>query len=237
MQHLKGSVGEGGKNNPLDVAIVQQLINKNRYLMPNVKKLTVDKRIGDKTIRAIKFYQLNVVKMPIPDGRIDPHGRTFRRLLDNARKLRPANVDTFIKSHLAAAKAVNVKYHVPVSIILAQAALESGWGVSVKDNAYFGVKAHSTTGKTTAFTTTEYINGKKTTLTDSFRAYANFKESAMDYGKFLTSNPIYKQAFNYIHDADKFAEELQKAGYATDPNYAKKLKTIISVYYLNVYDH
>lgn len=129
-----------------------------------------------------------------------------------------------------------MKYRVPVSILIAQAALESGWGRHVKGNAYFGIKSHNSKGSTTSFTTTEFINGKKTTLTDSFRAYANFGESAEDYGKFLTTNPRYKPAFAQTKDPLKFADALQSAGYATDPKYALKLRSIITTYYLTDYD-
>jgi flagellar protein FlgJ len=236
MRAITASVGMNGKNHPKDVAMVQKLINENLYLIPNASKLLVDQRVGANTIRAIKSYQLNVVKMAIPDGRVDPHGHTFRKLLQNSHKPRPANVAAFVKQNLAAAKDVKAKYKIPVSVILAQAGLESGWGLSVKNNAYFGIKSHKTAGKTVSFKTTEYVNGKKTSTTDSFRAYANFKEAAEDYGKFLSSNKIYKPAFKYSSDPFKFVEKLQDAGYATDPNYANKLKAIISTYYLNEYD-
>lgn len=124
-----------------------------------------------------------------------------------------------------------------MSIIIAQAALESGWGRHVKDNAYFGIKAHNTSGTTTSFKTTEFVNGKKIPTSDTFRAYKNFNEAAQGYGQFLTSNPRYKSAFAYKNNPEKFADQLQVAGYATDPQYAKKLKTIISTYYLYEYDN
>lgn len=145
---------------------------------------------------------------------------------------RPANVILFINKTLVDAKAIKAKYRIPVSVLIAQAALESGWGRHVKGNAYFGIKAHGTKGATTQFNTTEFVNGKATSLSDSFRAYANFKEAAEDYGKFLTSNPRYKAAFAYTNDPLKFAEQLHLAGYATDPGYAKKLKAIITTYNL-----
>lgn len=90
------------------------------------------------------------------------------------------------------AKKVKIKYRIPASILIAQAALESGWGLSVKDNAYFGIKSHNSKGAATVFTTSEVINGKKVTIKDSFRAYANFGESAEDYGNFLSTQPRYK---------------------------------------------
>lgn len=80
------------------------------------------------------------------------------------------------------------------------------------------------------------MDGKKVSITDSFRAYKNFKESAEDYGKFLTTNPRYKPAFAHSNDPSKFAEAIHAAGYATDPLYSSKLKNIISKYNLSEYD-
>lgn len=228
-------VGNDG-NLPADVANVQTLLNDNLHLLPNIKKLTVDKKSGADTIAAIKDYQKNVLKTVVPDGRVDPGGRTLASLQKTARKPRPANVATFVSKILADAKTIKTKYRIPVSILIAQAALESGWGRHVKDNAYFGIKSHNTTGATTAFKTTEFVNGKKVSMSDSFRAYANFSEAAEDYGRFLTTNQRYAFAFAYSNNPSKFAEHLQLAKYATDPQYADKLKTIISTYYLDEYD-
>lgn len=158
------------------------------------------------------------------------------QLQNPAQAARPANVTAFVNRILADAKTIKAKYRIPVSILIAQAALESGWGRQVKGNAYFGIKSHNTAGATTAFKTTEFVNGKKRSLSDSFRAYANFKESAEDYGKFLTTNPRYRSAFAYANDPPKFADQLQLAQYATDPRYAEKLKAIIATYNLREYD-
>lgn len=237
MEILAGSVGTNGANKIGDVRKVQRLLNYNLHLMPGIKKLSEDGKTGKLTIGAIVFYQKNIVKMAQPDGRIDPNGRTLKSLNATARKPRPANVTAFITKTLASAKIVKAKYGIPVSIIIAQAALESGWGRQVKDNAYFGIKAHNTTGTTTSFKTTEFVNGKKVSISDSFRSYKDFNEAALDYGKFLSENQRYKPAFVYKNNPEKFAEQLQISGYATNPKYAQILKTIISTYYLNEYDN
>ena len=156
--------------------------------------------------------------------------------MQSSKAVRPANVTAFINKTLADAKSIKIKYKIPVSVLISQAALESGWGRHVKDNAYFGIKAHNTSGTTTSFKTTEFVNGKKVSMTDSFRAYKNFKESAEDYGKFLTTNTRYKLAFAHSNNPEKFAEALHAAGYATDPQYSKKLKSIMSTYNLSEYD-
>lgn len=233
---IKGSVGQEGKNNSAEVKSIQNLLNKTIHLIPETNKLVEDGIVGQKTIAAIAEYQKYVVKLKKPDGRVDPHGLTLKSLNTRAKKHRPANVTVFINNTLKSAKLVKKTYGIPISILIAQAALESGWGRHVKDNAFFGIKAHKTRGSTTSFKTTEFINGKKVQLSDSFRAYKNFNEAALDYGRFLTTNPRYKLALTHKNNPLKFAELLQRAGYATDPLYAKKLKTIISSYYLDEYD-
>lgn len=230
------SVGEKGENLPADAEKIQNLLNQNLHLLPKLNKLQINKKVDNSTTTAIRSYQTNVMKMAKPDGLVSPNGQTLKSLEKTARSPRPANVTAFVTKTLADAKAVKIKYKVPVSVLIAQAALESGWGRHVKDNAYFGIKSHNTTGTTTSFKTTEVINGKKVSMTDSFRAYKNFKEAAEDYGKFLTSNPRYKPAFAHSSDPYKFAEKIQAAGYATDPRYAMKVKSIISTYYLDEYD-
>lgn len=72
------SVGEGGRNEPLDVKIVQRLLNK--HSLPPLRDLTVDGVAGPDTNRTIRHFQEVVVKMRVPDGRVDPGGLTIRRL-------------------------------------------------------------------------------------------------------------------------------------------------------------
>jgi flagellum-specific peptidoglycan hydrolase FlgJ len=233
---ITNSVGEGGVNRGADVKKVQNLLNKNLHRLPGTKKLIEDGKAGRLTKAAILQYQKSVLKFHMPDGRVDPTGRTLKSLAKIARNSRPANVVAFIAKTLSDAKYVKLKFGIPISILIAQAALESGWGRYVKGNAYFGIKSHKTKGATTSFATTEFVNGKKVSVTDSFRAYANFGESAKDYGKFLKSNPRYSSAFIHSKDPYKFADQLQLSGYATDPQYANKLKAIIKTYYLDEYD-
>lgn len=141
----------------------------------------------------------------------------------------------FIQKIAPVAQQVSRQWHVPASVLIAQAALESGWGQHVKGNAYFGIKGHAPSGATVNFATTEFVKGKKTSTHDNFRAYKDFADAANDYGRFLASNPRYAAAFK-TGDADSFVDVLQKAGYATDPQYAKKLKSIIHHNKLTQYD-
>lgn len=119
-------------------------------------------------------------------------------------------------------------------LILAQAALESGWGkreIPAADGRpshnLFGIKATGDwRGKTTEITTTEYINGVKQKVKAAFRVYDSYEHALADYAKLLTKNPRYRGVVQ-SDSAEQGAKALQAGGYATDPAYAKKLITII----------
>ncbi|MEW9293840.1 flagellar assembly peptidoglycan hydrolase FlgJ [Enterobacter cloacae] len=138
-----------------------------------------------------------------------------------ARLLRPAQ---------AAAQQSGLHPH----LILAQAALESGWGkreIPAADGRpshnLFGIKATGDwRGKTTEITTTEYINGVKQKVKAAFRVYDSYEHALADYAKLLTNNPRYRGVVQ-SGSPEQGARALQAGGYATDPAYAKKLITII----------
>ncbi len=148
----------------------------------------------------------------------------------------PPYVDAFIKRALPAAKQVKLKWGVQVAVLIAQSALETGWGRRVVNNAYFGIKGKAPDGSSVDFGTTEVINGKTVHKMATFRAYIDFADSADDYGRFLNQNARYKSAFSCKRDPEKFVREIAKAGYATDPNYAKSLISIIHSYSLAQYE-
>jgi flagellum-specific peptidoglycan hydrolase FlgJ len=118
-------------------------------------------------------------------------------------------------------------------LILSQAYVESGAGKSslaIKYNNFFGVKADkSWQGKTVILKTREQTkDGVSYTINDKFRIYSNPYESFIEQIKFLKSNPRYTKAglFTYPDNFAKQADTLQKAGYATDINYANLLKSV-----------
>ncbi len=119
--------------------------------------------------------------------------------------------------------------------LVGQAALESGWGKSETRGAdgrathnLFNIKATGGWQGEVAFAaTTEYVNGKAQARTEGFRAYGSYKEAFSDYVALLKNNPRYAAALENGRDAAAFARELQKAGYATDPQYADKLTRVI----------
>lgn len=126
---------------------------------------------------------------------------------------------------------------IPASVTLAQAALETGWGDSTIGNAknLFGIKGTGPAGSVTV-PTQEWSNGGYITINDTFRKYNTWQESFDDHAKLLTTASRYANCLNYKNDPDQFARELQKAGYATDPEYASKLISTMRANNLYQYD-
>ncbi|CAH2806104.1 MAG: Flagellar protein FlgJ [peptidoglycan hydrolase] [uncultured Paraburkholderia sp.] len=144
-------------------------------------------------------------------------------------------VDAFVNKLAAPAQAASAATGIPARFIIGQAALESGWGKSEIKKAdgttshnVFGIKATKDwTGKTVSTLTTEYVNGKPQRVVEKFRAYDSYQEAMTDYASLLKGNPRYAQVINSAHDVKGFATGMQRAGYATDPHYAKKLMSIM----------
>lgn len=222
-------------NSKNDVLQVQKLLNKSFSKSPGFIKLKEDGTCGKKTISAIKQFQTAFVKGIYADGLVEKSGRTYQTLTNTSTTSENPTITAFLKKHSETARSVAKKWGIPASVLLAQAAHESGWGRHVKDNAFFGIKGKSPTGNSVTFKTSEYVEGKKTSLNDSFIAYKNFEEAADDYGRFLTSNARYKRCFSTTN-AEQFVRELASAGYATDPRYAEKILNTINKNGLTKYD-
>jgi flagellar protein FlgJ len=119
-------------------------------------------------------------------------------------------------------------------VILAQAALESGWGRSVIHNSngsnsfnLFNIKADKAwQGKQAQVATLEFDQGIAKKVNAGFRSYDSFEDSFRDYVDFIKSNPRYSDALKKAGNAQQYVHELQRAGYATDPKYADKVMSI-----------
>lgn len=140
----------------------------------------------------------------------------------------------FIKSLMPQAQAAARELGIPARVLVAQAALETGWGKHMIKNAdgtpsynFFGIKAgQHWQGDKVSKSTTEYHGNAPAREVAQFRSYASPAEAFKDYVHFLKSNPRYAEALNHGGDAGHFARGLQKAGYATDPAYAEKIRRI-----------
>lgn len=121
-------------------------------------------------------------------------------------------------------------------VLLAQAALETGWGRHMIEGEgskpsfnLFGIKADSRwQGQAVNITTTEYREGLPVKEKASFRAYEDYRASFRDYVDFLESNPRYRQVLEHASDPEGYVRELQDAGYATDPAYGEKIHNIMN---------
>ncbi len=132
----------------------------------------------------------------------------------------------FIASILPSVQTAARQLGVAPVAILAQAALETGWGQHAPGNNVFGVKAGSGwSGGTVQTLTQEFSNGVASVGTAAFRAYQNVAESVQNYAALL-SRPRYQAARDQGNDISAFATALQRSGYATDPHYAAKLVAI-----------
>jgi flagellar protein FlgJ len=118
--------------------------------------------------------------------------------------------------------------------LIAQAALETDWGRSTprtpsgaSSNNLFGIKASGGwSGPSVRIGTQEYVNGAATATQARFRAYGSCGQCFQDYTALLSGDPRYAAALGTGNDVGAFASALQQAGYATDPNYARKLTAV-----------
>ncbi|KHA59942.1 flagellar rod assembly protein FlgJ [Vibrio variabilis] len=116
------------------------------------------------------------------------------------------------------------------SLLLAQAALETGWGQKLVSNSrgssnnLFNIKADkSWGGDKVATQTLEYHQGVPVKENAAFRSYNSFEESFNDYVRFLNQNPRYTTALRHGGNDEQFIRGIHQAGYATDPYYADKV--------------
>jgi flagellar protein FlgJ len=148
---------------------------------------------------------------------------------------RPTHVQDFQDKLMSHAEEASRTTGIPAKFMLGQAALETGWGKREIRNPdgssshnLFGIKAGpGWKGKTVQVATTEYVNGVAQKRMESFRAYDSYADSFRDYASTLKNNPRYQNVIAAGGDATGFAQGLQRAGYATDPQYAAKLSRII----------
>jgi len=117
--------------------------------------------------------------------------------------------------------------------LVAQAALETGWGQRSINHAdgrsshnLFGIKASGWNGERVNAHTHEYRGGICNNESAEFRSYASPADSFADYVRLLKTNPRYRKALQAGSSAREFARTLQQAGYATDPHYAEKISAI-----------
>ncbi|WP_018353067.1 sporangiospore maturation cell wall hydrolase GsmA [Longispora albida] len=149
----------------------------------------------------------------------------------------------FIGSAVEPARSSRATYGVPVSVTIAQAILESGWGgsdLARKDHNLFGIKCFGWPGpiavKCASYRTSECKGTRCYRTTAQFRSYRSEADSFADHGRFLRVNDRYAGAFRHTGNPDEFARAIARAGYATDPQYAQKIVNVMKANNLYQYD-
>lgn len=149
--------------------------------------------------------------------------------------------NNFFKMAVPAAQESQCATGVPASITIAQAALESGWGASQlsrRANNYFGIKIDHFGAPDTyiEMPTEEYIQGRSIEELQPFARYTTVAAAFSAHGYLLSKAPRYAVAMADRTDAARFALDLERCGYSTDPDYAFKLMQIVREFDLTQYD-
>jgi peptidoglycan hydrolase FlgJ len=174
-------------------------------------------------------------QVELPEVGLPPTGMSQTKLSENtvlaiSEPLQFSTPKEFIETLLPAAQQVAREMGVDPRLLLAQAALETGWGKNMITEQgqpsfnLFGIKADSSwPGEVTRVATTEFRQGVRLKEQAEFRAYQSYNESFRDYLQFIKTNVRYESALASRSEPKAYAEALQAAGYATDPEYAKKI--------------
>jgi flagellar protein FlgJ len=156
-----------------------------------------------------------------------------------ANTVMPSRFDSpeqFVRELLPVAEKVAAQSGINPRVMIAQAALETGWGRHMIEGDggspsfnLFGIKADTRwQGESVNIATTEFREGVPMNERAAFRAYPDYESSFRDYVSFLESNPRYRDVLAAADDPELFANRLQEAGYATDPNYGAKIRRIMN---------
>jgi len=186
----------------------------------NARNNTVDNAIQNKSVtKNTDISHTNITR----SQNINPVEVNFKDPIDFVKKIWDAGKKFIIESGL------------DPKVVIAQAALETGWGKfmikgkSGNSHNLFGIKAGKDwVGDKVVTNTIEYKNGTVQRIKAGFRSYKSIEDSVKDYVQFLKSDSRYNQAIRQADNPAMYAYELQKAGYATDPNYADKILRIMN---------
>ncbi|APC19198.1 flagellar rod assembly protein/muramidase FlgJ [Pseudomonas frederiksbergensis] len=167
-------------------------------------------------------------------GSLQIYGRAMAQIPLAPAKKAFSSADEFVNAMMPMAKAAADRIGVDPRYLVAQAALETGYGKSVmraqdgtSSHNLFGIKAGSSwQGAQARAITSEFRNGAMVKETAEFRSYDSYQDSFHDLVTLLQSNNRYQDVLKSADNPEQFVRELQKAGYATDPNYASKISQI-----------
>lgn len=186
------------------------------------------------SVAADNVINSGVRSVAVPAGRMQVYGRAVAQPPLAPAKKAFSSQDEFVATMLPMARQAAARIGVDPRYLVAQAALETGWGKSVmraqdgtSSHNLFGIKAgQSWQGGQARAITSEFRNGEMVKETAQFRSYNSYQESFHDLVTLLQSNDRYQDVLKSADNPEQFVRELQKAGYATDPDYASKISQI-----------
>lgn len=222
-----------------DAQMARQLAQRGGLGLSDVLRRQLDPEVAAATrttSRSIDDYRRAAVSMPPagnPGDSTETRGRDVKAL-QSSRGVLFGSPGEFVAGVVEFARDAAARLSAPVGGVLAQAALETGWGGQVprRDDGsssfnLFGIKAGSDwTGPTARVSSREFVDGRWIDRVAEFRAYEDLAAGFEDYVKLLATNPRYASVLETGDDTAAFAAALQRAGYATDPRYADKIVEI-----------
>ncbi|TQV75310.1 flagellar assembly peptidoglycan hydrolase FlgJ [Aliikangiella marina] len=200
-----------------------QLTTSFRGLITQAQEITVNGVSSDSNKSNDSSHDSDIDSQLAESSAVKPQKKAlFERMGDFVNELMPYAVE--------AAKKLNLDPR----ILVAQAALETGWGKYIMHDSQgqpgfnlFGIKSNNNwQGESIEINTLEVEDQAFKKVNAKFRKYESFAESFKDYVDFIISNPRYEQAVNSTEDASNYVKALQDSGYATDPDYADKILRI-----------
>lgn len=199
------------------------------------KQLSPDQSVAVAKEQSIADYERKfLIKTPENQNTLDEAIEQSEALLKtNDRDF--SSSEDFINQLRPYAQQAAKKLGVDANVLLSQAALETGWGKSIiktsdgqSSHNLFNIKADkSWHGQQANVATLEFKDGVAKKEMAGFRSYSSYQESFNDYVDFIQNNPRYKDAIKMADKPEQYMQELQQAGYATDPDYANKVMKIV----------
>ena len=229
------------------VHATQSTATRNDVAALNSRRLALPSKLTDRLLAGIvpSAATANTATVPARDGQQVAKAfavpDTGLRIVGRAVAQPPlapkkafADSDEFVATMLPMAEQAAKRIGIDPRYLVAQAALETGWGKSVMRNTdgssshnLFGIKATGNwDGGEARAITSEYRDGQFVKETAAFRSYDSYQDSFHDLVSLLQNNSRYQDAVKAADKPEQFVQELQKAGYATDPNYASKISQI-----------
>ena len=234
----------GNENIPADEAEPVKTATVLDLELPSVKTVVLEPGTAAQKTAVVMDAKVNPARAPIETAIETSSARTSRVVDDDFAEVsrieransRWQNPDNFIADILPQAQAAADTLGVSAPLLIAQSALETGWGKHAmklddgrSSNNLFGIKAGPEwRGSSLQKASLELRDGVLQNQVSSFRVYSSPAQSFADYVEFIRTNPRYRQALELAGDDQAYIREIHKAGYATDPQYADKVLNILN---------